>query len=289
MKRKYSLLLTIVASFCAALLFSCEHYNYWQVDIDVALGPPTLVHTVDKRHTSLNFTIKPSFSLPVHKNYTWELQKVLQSTWVSQLQLFVSDIGSLSSSSRMFVNLIASNFGQKHLVLNWLITAQLMAKEPLENILVISIDSALNQLLENHGIPSIHVPPHTILKSVPTKCDQGFPLQIVRLTVMRLLCHWGVDVAHYDSEAVILRNPHKLYNRHPDADILGGYAEFPLHHFEMWQAALCVGSWMVRSTPATGTQLSHSNRLATCNDLLLGKVRVVTIRQLTEHFCGFWT
>ena len=161
------MLLTIVASFCAALLFSCEHYNYWQVDIDVALGPPTLVHTVDKRHTSLNFTIKPSFSLPVHKNYTWELQKVLQSTWVSQLQLFVSDIGSLSSSSRMFVNLIASNFGQKHLVLNWLITAQLMAKEPLENILVISIDSALNQLLENHGIPSIHVPiPDDTLKLV---------------------------------------------------------------------------------------------------------------------------
>ena len=217
------MLLTIVASFCAALLFSCEHYNYWQVDIDVALGPPTLVHTVDKRHTSLNFTIKPSFSLPVHKNCTWELQKVLQSTWVSQLQLFVSDIGSLSSSSRMFVNLIASNFAKKHSVLNWFITAQLTAKEPLENILVISID---NTLLENHGTPSIHIPPHTILKSILKEFDPGFPLQMVRLTVMRLLCHWGIDIAHYGPEAVILRNPHKLYNRHPDADVLGSRQQY---------------------------------------------------------------
>jgi len=71
------LLLIIVGSVCAALLFSCEHYNYWHAYIDIALGPPILVHTVDKHHTSLNFTIKPSFSLPVHKNYTWELQKVL--------------------------------------------------------------------------------------------------------------------------------------------------------------------------------------------------------------------
>ena len=230
MKWKNSFLLTIVGSFCAALLFSCEHYKYWHVYVDIALGPLILVHTVDKRHTSLNFTIKPSFSLPVHKNYTWELQKVLQSTWVSQLQLFVSDIGSLSSSSRMFVNLIASNFAKKHSVLNWFITAQLTAKEPLENILVISVDNTLNQLLENHGTPSIHIPPHTILKSILKEFDPGFPLQMVRLTVMRLLCHWGIDIAHYGPEAVILRNPHKLYNRHPDADVLGGYMHMLSFH-----------------------------------------------------------
>jgi len=249
---KHKLVLSLVSVVCAFLLieFIRVQSNYRLSELDEARRP--IIHTL-KQVTKFNFTIKPSFSLPVHMNYTWELQKVLQSTWVSQLQLFVSDIGSLSSS-RLFVNLIASNFIQRDLVLNWLITAQLLAKEPLQNVLVISIDSALNQLLESHGIPSIHVPPRTILKirSIPAGHDQGFPLQTVRLAVMRLLCHWGVDVAHYDPEAVILRNPHKLYNRHPDTDILGGYAQFPTYYFDMWQAALCVGSWMVRSTPATG-------------------------------------
>jgi len=259
MKRRRKLLLIAVSSFLL-IAFICELYQYWQLELDKEWKPVD-VHSLDshhtlkqvKAHTNFNFTIKSSFSLPVRMNYTWTLKKVLQSLWVSQLQTFVSDIGSLNSP----INLIASNFIQRHLVLNWLITAQLMTKEPLQNILVISIDSALNQLLESHGIPSIHVPPRTILKirSIPAGHDQGFPLQTVRLAVMRLLCHWGVDVAHYDPEAVILRNPHKLYNRHPDTDILGGYAQFPTYYFDMWQAALCVGSWMVRSTPATGIQL----------------------------------
>ena len=253
MKRKHSLLLSTVSVLCAILLiFICEQCEYWQVDLDVVVRkPPNHVRTLyrtPKPH--FNFTVKPSFSLPVHVNYTWDVKKVLQSTWVSQLQLFVSDIGPSSSS----ITLIASNFMQRHMLLNWLITAQLMVKEPLQNILVVSVDTALNHLLETQGIPSIHVPPHTILKTrnFPTKHDLGFPLQMVRLTVMRLLCHWGIDVASYDPEAVILRNPHKLYDRQTDTDVFGGYAEFPAHHFGMWRAALCVGSWMVRSTPATG-------------------------------------
>ena len=164
--------------------------------------------------------VGPLWEVPL---YTWELQKVLQSTWVSQLQLFVSDIGSLSSSSRMFVNLIVSNyFAQKHSVLNWLITAQLTANEPLQNILVISIDNTLNQLLENHGIPSIH--PHSTPYNLEIHSKKVWPRISSTngiFTVMCLLCYWGIDVAHYDPEAVILRNPHKLYNRHPDTDILG--------------------------------------------------------------------
>ena len=223
---------------------------YWQTELKAAVRQ---TDQTLRQATNFNFTVKPSFSLPVHVNYTWDPQKVLQSSWVSQLQLFVSDIGSLNSS----INLIASNFMQKRLLLNWLITAQLMIKDPLQNILVISVDQGLSQLLETHGIPSIHVPPHTILKikSIPPEHDLGFPLQMVRLTVMRLLCHWGIDVAYYDPEAVILRNPHKLFNRHPDTDVFGAYAEFPVHHYDMWRAALCVGSWMVRSTPATGMHL----------------------------------
>jgi len=259
MKRRCNLQLTTVSVLCSFLLigFICEQGKYWQLELDVEWKPVN-VHSLDhhtlkqvKPHTNFNFTIKSLFSLPVHMNYTWTLKKVLQSSWVSQLQTFASDIGSLNSP----INLIASDFIQRHLVLNWLITAQLMTKEPLQNILVISIDSALNHLLESHGIPSIYVPPQTILKSIPNKHDLGFPLQMVRLTVMRLLCHWGVDVAHYDPEAVILKNPHKLYNRQQQADVIGSFASFPAHHFEMWQAALCVGSWMVRSTPATGIQL----------------------------------
>ena len=166
MKRRCNLQLTTVSVLCSFLLigFICEQGKYWQLELDVEWKPVN-VHSLDhhtlkqvKPHKNFNFTIKSSFSLPVHMNYTWTLKKVLQSSWVSQLQTFVSDIGSLNSP----INLIASDFIQRHLVLNWLITAQLMAKEPLQNILVISVDSALNHLLESHSIPSIYVPPQTV-------------------------------------------------------------------------------------------------------------------------------
>ena len=254
----------IITSIVLFVRFFSDQNEFWQLNIIVAWkrdihnwqnldGRTTTTRTLDQVG-EINFTIKPSFRLPVYKNYTLDVGKVLQSDWVSQLQLFVNSL----QSSRTLVNMLTAPYLQRLLVLNWLISAQLKLKdsEPLQNILVVTTDHLLNQFLESRSIPSIYVPAHTILKmkSMPVnlRLNKLFALQMAGLTVMRLLCHWGIDVAHYNPGALVLKNPHRVYNRHPEADILGGYDDFPSHFFEMWGATLSSGSWMVRSTSATG-------------------------------------
>ena len=269
-KRKMVLTMATLIIFPLVRLYSVQN-EFWQLDIIVALkrinhngqNLDGQVQTTTTRSTldqveKINFTIKPSFRLPVYKNYSCDVGKVLQSDWVSQLQLFVNSL-----PRRTVVNMLIASYPQKLLVLNWLISAQLKAKakdkdsEPLQNILVVTTDHLLNQFLESRSIPSIYVPAHTVLKmkSMPVnlRLNKVFALQMIGLTVMRLLCHWGIDVAHFKPGALVLKNPHRLlYNRHLEADVLGGYDNFPPHFFEMWSATLSSGSWMVRSTPATG-------------------------------------
>lgn len=268
-KRKMVLTMATLIIFPLVRFYSVQN-EFWQLDIIVAWkrinhnwqNLDGRVQTTTTRSTldqveKINFTIKPSFRLPVYKNYSCDVGKVLQSDWVSQLQLFVNSL-----PRRTVVNMLIASYPQKLLVLNWLISVQLKAKdkdkdsEPLQNILVVTTDHLLNQFLESRSIPSIYVPAHTVLKmkSMPVnlRLNKIFALQMIGLTVMRLLCHWGIDVAHFKPGALVLKNPHRLYNSHLEADVLGGYDNFPPHFFEMWSATLSSGSWMVRSTPATG-------------------------------------
>lgn len=269
MKWKRKMVLTTLIIFLLLLVRLFRFQNeFWQLDITVALktinhnwqnldgrAQTTTTHSTLDQVEKINFTIKPSFRLPVYKNYSCDVGKVLQSDWVSQLQLFVSSL-----QRRTVVNMLTASYSQKLLVLNWLISVQLKPKdkgsEPLQNILVVTTDHMLNQFLESHSIPSVYVSAHTVLKmkSMPVnlRLNKVFALQMVGLTVMRLLCHWGIDVAHFKPGALVLKNPHRVYNRHLEADVLGGYDDFPPHFFEMWSATLSSGSWMVRSTPATG-------------------------------------
>lgn len=261
-KRKMVLTVSIITSILLFMRFFSDQNEFWQLNIIVAWNWHNLdrhVQTTTTRSTldqvkEINFTIKPSFCLPVYKNYTLDVGKVLQSDWVSQLQLFVNSL----KSSKTLVNMLTAHYLQRLLVLNWLISAQLKLKdsEPLQNILVVTTDHSLNQFLESHSITSIYVPAQTILKmkSMPVnlRLSRVFALQMAGLTVMRLLCHWGIDVAHYNPGALVLKNPHRVYSRHPEADILGGYDEFPPPFFNMWGATLSSGSWMARSTSATG-------------------------------------
>ena len=41
---------------------------------------------------------------------------------------------------------------------------------------------------------------------------------------MMTVTSWGYDVVQYDADALILRNPSELFERHPDSDILASLA-----------------------------------------------------------------
>ena len=130
----------------------------------------------------LNESSKPgvSLTLPFPLN-TLPAEELLQQQWVSKLQQVLSEIPIESPP----VHIVAGNYDYRELLLNWLVVAKTKVTPPLSNIIVISIDEALCDLLNKRTIRCIFVDWRTYLKD-----NINLPFRsilILRLTVIELL------------------------------------------------------------------------------------------------------
>ena len=123
----------------------------------------------------------------------------------------------------------------------------------MKNILVISFDSPLHELLQRVGIESVLVPPESLASQYGMCVAHDFyKLLMARVTVLRLINYWGYDVAHYDTDAIILKNPLSLYNKHADSDVVGSTGVWPFELSKKWGFTLCMGTILFRSTLQIG-------------------------------------
>ena len=194
----------------------------------------------------LNLSHNDVIVLPFAK-YTRPGEELLRQDWTKQLQQFLRGCSRDSP-----VSVVAANYLYRDVVINWLVVARLKVEPPLENILVISFDSALHELMQSVGIPSIGVFSESMLLR---KGDYNFKeLFVARVTVLRMINYFGYDVAHYDSDAIIQKNLNPLYSNHSDSDVIGSTGTFPGAVKRKWGFTLCMGAILFRSSPRTGTQ-----------------------------------
>lgn len=214
----------------------------------------TMKHTdtyqiLPSRRYNHSFDIHQPFSLP-QPVATMTVEELLDTVWMKELKQFLTRV----PKSRKPVALVTSDHALRGVLLNWLIAAVAVVRPPVSSILVLSLDKSLYELLNARGIPCIHVASTSFLK--PTmKLEKHVPFSqamIIRLTVMRLLNHWGFNVVNYDTDAVIMRNPYLIYQRHSQADIIGSHGLFPTWIRQSWGLTLCIGVTVVRSSPRTG-------------------------------------
>ena len=201
---------------------------------------------------SHNFTIRPTFSLPVPLA-TLPLSQLLHTHWLQALKNFLNSLNPHSGP----VTIVSSDYSYREVLLNWLISAHVRVDRPLSNVLVLSLDASLYTLLKDRGVACIHIPPHSLLSSALiaglTKHIGFTQSQVSRLTVTRFIIHWGFDVALYDTDAIILKNPELLYyKQYGDSDIIGTYGHFPQQIMHEWGIAICIGVAMFKSTTHTG-------------------------------------
>ena len=202
---------------------------------------------------SYNFLIRQPFTLP--DDYSRSLKEILAQDWVCDLQRFLKNI----DDEKHIVNMIAANSNFTDPLLNWLIASFLRLEEPMIDVVVISLDEDLHNLLINRGIPSLLVTPGHMMRTedFPEVYHMHNGFYQSRMMVMRLINHWGYDTANYDTDAVILRNPQVIYDdpENAEIDIFAGFAiSFPPVLHKKWGATLCNGAWLVRSNPRTGKQ-----------------------------------
>ena len=118
--------------------------------------------------------------------------------------------------------MVFGDYLHKHLVLNWIYGALVGIKTPLTSVLVLSLDQLLCDIVDGRaGTPLVSciIAPFETVMDFDHKSEWLSRL-MVRLLVLRLINHWGYDVATYDYDAVILKNPQDLYDQHLDTDLI---------------------------------------------------------------------
>ena len=181
---------------------------------------------------------QPSFSLPANL--------LLRSRWVVDLQDY------LRATQGRTISMVTATAEHTDVLLNWLIAASVKIAEPLQNIIVISMDARLHSILVTRGIDSLYIHKDMIVSpdaDVPRAFSQ---VHVVRLAVLRLMNHYGYDVINYDCDAIPLRNPQPIFDEYRDTDLIGTFGKGPDVLYKKWGVALNTGVMVMRANSKIG-------------------------------------
>ena len=164
-------------------------------------------------------------------------EKLVKSEWMATLLRFLSGLKSKQ------LNLVTGNNQYQEVLLNWLILSA-NVKPPMKDVLVLAFDRDLYDVLYTRQIPCIFIHPTAMITG------RG-GIMLVRLGFLRILNWLGFDVAHFDADALILKNPQPLFDKYK-TDIVSSNAIYPFDLGKRWHFTLCMGAILVRSSKKTG-------------------------------------
>ena len=218
----------------------------------VSLSPrPDIEQHPASTEPETRFQIHSDFHFP-HPRAVRTVKEILQSDWLQKLKETLHMIPTTQ------ITMVTSNLPYKDVLLNWLISAVVRASIPLTSILVIAMDSPLHRLLQERGINSVLVTPDALLSQETQAMATFTQVMMTRLALLRLLNHWGLDVAFYDTDAILLKDPQPVLDRHRASGILGVMGKFPTALYKTWGVALCTAVMLIRSSTATGGCDGHT-------------------------------
>ena len=195
----------------------------------------------------------PEHNALPHHEYLKGSEELKNTTWVADLHDYLM---TLNRNVSPHVNLVFADYKHRMLVANWVVAATLKVKPPLHNVLVLSLDKLLCDYLANTAymtyplnMTCIATPLSTILYSKGR--ESWTTSMMIRSIILRLINYWGYDVATYDSDAVVLKNPQTLFDNYTH-DILSSASWWPDSQAKPWGFTLCAGAILYRASSATG-------------------------------------
>lgn len=195
------------------------------------------------------FKVSDSFHFP-QPHYSWPTNQLLKSNWVRLLKTYLTNIEGKQ------VSVVTSTEEHTAVLINWLISAHLVAKPPLENVLVLSMGKKLHDMVESRGFFSLYVSAEMVVRSDANITRVFSQVHIVRLAVDRLINHLGFDVVNYDTDAILLKNPQKIFDSLKGVDLIGTFGKGPASLFRKWGVTLNTGVMFLRASPMIGIKSS---------------------------------
>ena len=219
------------------------------------------------RYIPAPFLLDSSFQLPWHRSKS--VSSIMQQDWYLSLILFLQK----STPNRPIV-LVAADEYFKSALINWLIFSLVLQENPVKNLLILTYDPSICSFIKKRQLTDcLHVPPATL--TAPDLYDHRkygglYPLLVVRVVIMRVLNRLGYDVANFDSDAILLRNPIPVFEEYPDSDVIGTYGGgLPGNLLKKWGVVVCMGAIFLRSTKSTGMYFTYTITILGVNMSLL--------------------
>ena len=249
-----AIIILVVISSSALWWTSSASAHFFTNNDGVVVQKPS----IPKNHEA-NPSIPADMPFPEDIKSREELQK---SECVSKLYNFTL---SLDKSVSPHVNMVFGDSQHTNVILNWIIAAMLRLEPPLHNVMVISLDHLLCDTLTAKKLPltCIVVSVECIfVSSMHIGSQLGWEKRMmVRHPVLRLINYWGYDVATYDSDAVLLRNPQPLYDERPHVSILAAVTNWPPEQAREWGFVMSAGVLVLRSSPSIGKWVVQDRRI----------------------------
>ena len=187
-------------------------------------------------------------SLP-YSGWLKEKEELQKEEWVVKLHSYLL---TLNKGISPHVNTVFGDYKHKRLVLNWITAAVNLIHPPLHNVLVVSLDNLLCDDLAKRSLPVACVSVSIDAVFNDKKLDSWLKGLMVRAVLLRVINYWGYDVASYDCDAVLLKNPQVLYDKRPDTHIFSAAGTYPNDVSGKWGFALCAGTVVFKASPAIG-------------------------------------
>ena len=126
----------------------------------------------------------------------------------------------------------------RNVLLNWLIAAYTRIDTPLQDVMVISMDAILHNLLVARNLPSLYVHKDMVVSPMADVPRVFSHVHVVRLAVVRLMNHYRYTVINYDCDAIPLKNLQPIFNVYNDTDLIGTFGKEPQLLYEKWGVTL---------------------------------------------------
>ena len=248
---------------CLSLAMLAICVVVWVTKTPISTGLPNLIGDVDdtrrnyqtlegqNHRTSSMFVSLPDKNSTPFREYIKSGDELRKVGWVTELH---DHLLTLNKSVSPHVNMVFGDYFHRILVLNWIVGALVNLKTPLSNVLVISLDHSLCDIVSNQmytlPVTCITAPVETIISF--ERGSDWITATMVRPLVLRLINFWGYDVATYDSDAVILKNPQVLYDQHSDVKLIASPSIWPEDMSEEWGFTLCTGALLLKASSTMG-------------------------------------
>ena len=159
-----------------------------------------------------------------------------------------------------YVNMVNGDYKHRVIVENWIVAAVTVLRPPLKNVLVMSLDHKLCDFLANSSHTG-HLPITCFVTTVDSVLTANASHEwiirtMVRPITVRLINYWGYDVATYDSDAVVLKNPQKLYQRYQSTHLLSSAGVWPKYLAGKWGFTLCTGAVLFKASSEIGKNIT---------------------------------